>query len=216
MDTDHAFGSEKDLRHELRSTRRHEKQKQKYYGYRGVKRSWPGQPAYKPPEEAKGALRSQGQPWLTFPTASIDDSDLEVATWTKKDQYDHREFDIWPLDRKHHVGRRERRNCDYVPSRWAYERKAKTKNEALDDQIEDVVAVSPDLECLPDKKAIVHRSEQQQGLNRSAASEESVGPQLSGTLPTNAPVEDNEASWTIVDSCEEREQTDSHDAWILV
>jgi len=124
------FGQDRDLRSTSHAFRRQQKKKQKYYGFRGVKESWPGQETICPSNSPAISLdescvisTSGGH----GPPAFCESEEIPTRTWTKQDQWAHREYDIWPLDRTHHVGRRYRSCGSYVPPRWEDERKMKKK-----------------------------------------------------------------------------------------
>src|ERR1700761_3505089 len=99
----------KDLRSRRRLRNRQAKQSAKYYGYRGVHPSWIDQPYF-------DFARTIQSPYWTYnhPNiyASMDPlvtgAEAKVATWTKRDMWLDREYNIWPLDRRHHVGKRIR------------------------------------------------------------------------------------------------------------
>ncbi|ETI25641.1 hypothetical protein G647_02415 [Cladophialophora carrionii CBS 160.54] len=115
----------RDLRSRRRPQNRHAKQSAKYYGYRGVHPSWVGQPysdfsteIQTPDSEAEAAPKSESAWASKYPNlhASMDPLLLAkargtaptIATWTKRDMWQDREDRIWPLDRRHHVGKRFR------------------------------------------------------------------------------------------------------------
>ena len=114
-----------DLRSEAQTLSRHRDAYHKYYGYRGVKPSWPGQKFL----DISNSLNRQPWPCTCVPQVGPE-GEARIRTWTKQDQYENREFDIWPLDRHHHVGRRRRRNCCYISPRQEDERKMKSRNRA--------------------------------------------------------------------------------------
>ncbi|OCT47005.1 hypothetical protein CLCR_02547 [Cladophialophora carrionii] len=120
----HAY---RDLRSHRRPQNRHAKQSAKYYGYRGVHPSWVGRPYFdfssgiQTPESeaATEAEPKSDAAWATkYPNlhARMDPLLLAkargtaptIATWTKRDMWQDREDRIWPLDRRHHVGKRFR------------------------------------------------------------------------------------------------------------
>src|SRR5436305_15245670 len=107
----------------------------KYYSYRGVHPSWVGQPTYYVP----AALSEHTFPTFVNASAPLVThwQQMRIRTWTKRDQYLDREYDIFPLDRKtHKVGRRHRgRNCNYVPARWMEERCVKQKRREIEWEI---------------------------------------------------------------------------------
>jgi hypothetical protein len=68
---------------------------------------------------------------------------MEVATWTKRDMWLDRETNIWPLDRRHHVGKRirEKRNWKWSErdlGRRMKQRVQRSEFAAEDARFEDV------------------------------------------------------------------------------
>ncbi|EXJ57323.1 hypothetical protein A1O7_07670 [Cladophialophora yegresii CBS 114405] len=108
----------RDLRSHRRPDNRHAKQSAKYYGYRGVHPSWIGQPYFDittgsqdPDRESEWAyqypnLHASMDPLLLAEANGT--AVPKIATWTKRDMWQDRENGIWPLDRRHHVGKRIR------------------------------------------------------------------------------------------------------------
>jgi len=92
-----------DIRSLSRPHTRSQKAKQKYYGYRGVRPSQVGQPFLSfpdPPHSERRLPNMRGDdPLLAMPDKA------KVRVWTKRDMFDSREDNIWPLDRRHHRGR---------------------------------------------------------------------------------------------------------------
>ena len=118
-----------DLRSPSHASTRFAKQSQKYYAFRSGPMSRIGQSILYIPmsqlDESSFLTNSffhfADAPLVTHPRA------VRVRTWTKRDQFEERMADIWPLDRKNHkFGRRRRgRGCNYVPPRWEMERSTK-------------------------------------------------------------------------------------------
>ena len=140
----------KDIRSASRRSTRSSNLSHKYYSYRGVHPSWVGQPTYYVPtalsEHTFPPFVNASAPLVTY------SQQMRIRTWTKRDQYLDREYDIFPLDRKtHKVGRRHRgRNCDYVPARWAEERCVKQRRREIEWEVEQAhsidAAVRQDIE----------------------------------------------------------------------
>jgi len=120
----------KDVRSFTHALNRQRKQSQKYYGYRGVKPSWVGQTYYDQPT-------SDFWPQQPQITAIGKASTPMARVWTKRDMYLERDNNIWPLDFRHHVGKRKREkrwNGQYVKQ---LERDIKTRTKKLDEACED-------------------------------------------------------------------------------
>src|SRR5690349_7668543 len=104
----------RDLRSARRPNTRASKSSAKYYNYRGVSPSWIGQPYLKitanatDPHYRNSWRRSdwtylpQSNPLLAHP------DEVRVCAWTKRDMWDDRAQNIWPLDVRHHVGKKIR------------------------------------------------------------------------------------------------------------
>lgn len=115
----------RDLRSAGHAQNRHRAHTTKYYNHRSVDPNWVGQPYHKlstpshrssPPTNFAFHL-----PYTLYPSCAPLVSLAErmtVATWTKHDMWDDRDRDIWPLDRRHHRGKkiRERRSQKWTLS----------------------------------------------------------------------------------------------------
>jgi hypothetical protein len=115
-----------DLRSLTHDSTRFAQQTQKYYRFRSGPMSRIGQSVLFTPEEPREGLSCLVYaPVLTHPDT------VGVRTWTKRDHFEWRTWDIWPLDCPHKVGRRRRRCCNYVPPRWEMERSMKRRHKLI-------------------------------------------------------------------------------------
>jgi hypothetical protein len=109
----------RDLRSHKRIRNRLAKQSQKYYGYRGVDPNWVGQDYLALPASwvsRPSWTYDYPNVWASMDPLVTSEADLlQKQTWTKRDMWQDREQNIWPLDRRHHVGKRKReKSC----SKW--------------------------------------------------------------------------------------------------
>ncbi|OAP59227.1 hypothetical protein AYL99_06525 [Fonsecaea erecta] len=127
----------KDLRSEKRGRNRLSKQSAKYYGYRGVQPSWidqeylsftntPRQHFY-----PNFSIFVSSAPLVTEPTHA------KVAMWTKRDMWLDRGVDIWPLDIRHHRGRRIREKYSFKWNELEFGRRMKQKSRCLEFAAQD-------------------------------------------------------------------------------
>ncbi|KIW53362.1 hypothetical protein PV05_08942 [Exophiala xenobiotica] len=132
----------RDLRSRRHAQNRCAKQSAKYYGYRGVHPSWIGQPYHSlaSTPTSHTALEETYGPFSAIypacgPLVSVP-RHLKVSIWTKRDMFLDCETDIWPLDRRHHRGKkiREKRSA-----KWELRglgRGMKVKARAVHDEVE--------------------------------------------------------------------------------
>lgn len=123
------YAAYKDLRSLRRSQNRLHKQSAKYYGFRGVDPKWIGQP-YDP------VWRSSLTRWMNSLPTSKPDSKYPV--YTKRDMWIDREFNIWPLDRRHHVGKRIREKRVWKYQERALQRRTKSRARMMDFASDDM------------------------------------------------------------------------------
>lgn len=126
-----------DLRSYKHALKREAKQSAKYYGYRGVHPSWIGQRYHALGPDSDQALTDLLSPLPHIFYTSCDPlitmpKHMQVATWTKRDMWDDRENDIFPLDRRHHKGKRIRDKKWWKWNPKGRERCAKMKTRALE------------------------------------------------------------------------------------
>ena len=102
--------SYKDIRSHGRDKSRLSKRSAKYYGFRGVHPSWIDKPYLRisPPLDSMSILSHPKIFASCAPLVIPVEHDIRVATWTKRDMWLDRENDIWPLDCRHHTGKRVR------------------------------------------------------------------------------------------------------------
>ncbi|KAK5447825.1 hypothetical protein LTS15_009324 [Exophiala xenobiotica] len=133
----------RDLRSRRYTRNRCAKQSAKYYGYRGVDPSWLGQPYHSlaSTPASQTALKEIYGPFSTIypafgPLVSVP-RHMNVSIWTKRDMFLDCETDIWPLDRRHHRGKkiREKRSAKWELKRLG--RGMKVKAGAVQDEVED-------------------------------------------------------------------------------
>lgn len=111
MDADIIFSPpiHKDLRSAQREFNRNAKQSNKYYGYRGVDPNWVGQPYYALCPGGSDDISQYDKAWYSScaPLVAMPQR-MKQGVYTKHDMYQDRSSDIWPLDRRHHKGKRVR------------------------------------------------------------------------------------------------------------
>lgn len=127
----------KDLRNGLRSDRRYQKLKQKYCSFRGVQPSWPGQKVYKFIDRRRNSHTLEKPTWVFAAPLVTHRHELAVDVWTKRDQYNYRECDLWPGNCFRRRGKTGRRCSICVPSRWEHLRTTKVKNRLIENGLED-------------------------------------------------------------------------------
>ncbi len=133
----------RDLRSRRHARNRCAKQSAKYYGYRGVHPSWIGQPYHSlaSTPSAQTALEETYGPFSTIypafgPLVSVP-RHMKVSIWTKRDMFLDCETNIWPLDRRHHRGKKIReKRSEKWELRWLG-RGMKCKARAVHDEVED-------------------------------------------------------------------------------
>jgi hypothetical protein len=138
-----------DVRSRRRPCNRRAKQSAKYYGYRGVHPSWVNQPYF----DFSARIQTPESEWAyQYPNlhASMDPLLLvgsshatgsspapTVATWTKRDMWNDRENDIWPLDRRHHVGKKIREKRSRKWDELGLGRRMRQRNREWEFAVED-------------------------------------------------------------------------------
>lgn len=103
----------KDIRSSKRCQSRFAKRSAKYYGFRGVDPNWIGQPCdpvwrshQRDMNTAATPIQAMPQGLDTFKNEASLESNARSRVYTKRDMWLDRELNIWPLDRRHHVGRK--------------------------------------------------------------------------------------------------------------
>ncbi|KIY00001.1 uncharacterized protein Z520_04638 [Fonsecaea multimorphosa CBS 102226] len=122
----------RDLRSQRRSRNRLSKQSAKYYGYRGVQPGWIDQ-EYLTITNAPNSFGFAG----SAPLITADAAAVKVATWTKRDMWLDRDVDIWPLDVRHHTGRKNREKYFSKWNELAIGRRMKQRSRRLDFATQD-------------------------------------------------------------------------------
>jgi hypothetical protein len=139
---DHA--THKDIRSLKRSQNRYAKQSAKYYGFRGVDPNWVGQP-YNPVWRFDQIhWNTAARPIAGLYNPSENDGNLATCqlsakshTYTKKDMWLDRDVNIWPLDRRHHVGRRIREKWSWKDQEKVLRKKIKQRARTMAFEAED-------------------------------------------------------------------------------
>ncbi|RVX67746.1 hypothetical protein B0A52_07869 [Exophiala mesophila] len=99
----------KDLRSLQRECNRNAKQSNKYYGYRSVDPKWVGQRYYALCPRGSDNISQFDETWYSSCAPLVTMPQLmKPRIYTKRDMYLDCSGDIWPLDRRHHKGRRVR------------------------------------------------------------------------------------------------------------
>lgn len=123
----------RDLRSDKRAYNRHTQQSAKYYGYRGVDPNWIGQlydPLWRKAIKCLcGPSNPERQNHLSRPD--------RVKIYTKKDMWQDRDFNIWPLDRRHHVGKKIREKSSWNDQERISGRSTKQKSRMLNSEVEE-------------------------------------------------------------------------------
>jgi len=125
--------SHRDLRSHSHAVNRQSKQSAKYYGYRGVHPSWIDQAYFSlepsPTIPYYGPFHSRFYPscapLVAYP------GHVRVSTWTKHDMWMDRDTAIWPLDRRHHTGKKIREKRSWKWNEIGLGRKMKQKARRL-------------------------------------------------------------------------------------
>lgn len=110
----------KDIRSSKRCQSRFAKRSAKYYGFRGVDPNWIGQPCdpvwrshQRDMNTAATPIQAMPQGLDTFKNEASLESNARSRVYTKRDMWLDRELNIWPLDRRHHVGKK-------IREKWAW------------------------------------------------------------------------------------------------
>lgn len=99
----------KDFRSSRHTRNREAKQCHKYYQYRGVDPKWIGQPFMKLSDHPSSHVSQSERAWYQWSAPLVAmPQHLKPAIYTKRDMWLDREDDIWPLDRRHHRGKKIR------------------------------------------------------------------------------------------------------------
>ena len=120
-----------DFRSHRRLRNRQSKQSAKYYGYRGVHPSWLNQRYIDFPSN----LQSPAWQWSNDPLVS--GLEAKISRWTKADMWLERDQNIWPLDRRHHVGKRIREKRSSKWDELALGRRIKQQNSGWEFAVDD-------------------------------------------------------------------------------
>lgn len=121
----------KDLRSHRRPRNRQSKQSAKYYGYRGVHPSWLNQPYIDVP----WTMDRPSWEWSSDPL--VGGHEAKVSQWTKADMWLERDQNIWPLDRRHHVGKRIREKRSSKWDELALGRRMRQRNREWEFAVDD-------------------------------------------------------------------------------
>lgn len=127
----------RDIRSHHRPANRQSKQSAKYYGYRAVHPSWVDQPYHSLVSGSSVAHSRDFGPFYYSVYARCDPTvanagHMAVSTWTKQDMYKDREANIWPLDRRHHKGKRIREKSCWKWTERDLGRRTKQKARSLE------------------------------------------------------------------------------------
>ncbi|EXJ75413.1 uncharacterized protein A1O5_02109 [Cladophialophora psammophila CBS 110553] len=134
----------KDLRSQRRIRNRLSKQSAKYYGYRGVHSSWVDQQYLSVTRSPQPYFYPNLNVFASCAPLVIDATDMKVSTWTKRDMWLDRDVDIWPLDRRHHKGRRIREKYCWKWNELEMGRRMRQKARYLDLAVEDGESLAAD------------------------------------------------------------------------
>ncbi|KAK5051920.1 hypothetical protein LTR84_002723 [Exophiala bonariae] len=138
------YAAYKDLRSLKRSQNRISKRSAKYYGFRGVDPNWIGQP-YDPVWRSSVTLWNNSLP--------ISRLDARPRVYTKRDMWEDRDFNIWPLDRRHHMGKKKREKRS-----WKYQERALGRGTKLRGKM--TAFASDDISYLDDIDSVYDFSEE--------------------------------------------------------
>jgi len=134
----------KDIRSLRRSRNRHAKQSAKYYGFRGVDPNWIGQqydPVWRYEQiywwKPFKALPLEYRPYQDMANPVDYRQNSKSHTYTKRDMWLDRDINIWPLGRRHHVGKRYREKWSWSYQEQSLQRRGKQRARALAFEAED-------------------------------------------------------------------------------
>ncbi|KAJ9610248.1 hypothetical protein H2200_005025 [Cladophialophora chaetospira] len=125
----------KDLRSHRRLQNRQAKQSAKYYGYRGVDPAWVNQPYISFPQNNQSLFCAETH--ASADPLISNGAEAKISTWTKHDMFLDRETNIWPLDRRHHVGRHIREKYSHKYNELALGRRMRQRNAEWEFAIHD-------------------------------------------------------------------------------
>ncbi|KIX03318.1 uncharacterized protein Z518_06870 [Rhinocladiella mackenziei CBS 650.93] len=123
-----------DLRSHRHALNRVSKQSAKYYGYRGVHPGWVNQPylALRPDTIASFSDPCPRTAYASCAPTLRHPAHMHVSTWTKRDMWLDRERGIWPLDRRHHKGKKIREKYCWKYTEKELGRRMRVKTRGLE------------------------------------------------------------------------------------